>query len=246
VHGTHLRIKEVISSRKINVAFMHPQSFGFTPFYNGDSIEFIRAKSLFPFGTNVIKNVLQLSPKEFELTLKNEVPKNIERKDVVENITWTPNVSISNTTIKNIPTRGILVTTRGKVVIENNTFLKTHMSGILISDDANSWYESGYVKDVTIRNNEFVFCGAPVIKVHPENSESVNGHAVHHNINISNNNFKLNKGLLLSAKSTNIIKLTDNIIEADKKLKINKLVNLKACDNAEIKGNKIIKTGVNE
>ena len=29
------------------------------------------------------------------------------------------------------------------------------MSGILLSDDASSWYESGMCKDVTISNNVF-------------------------------------------------------------------------------------------
>ena len=46
IHGTHLRIVDIISKQKINVRFMHPQTFGFDAFQAGDSIEFINSKSL--------------------------------------------------------------------------------------------------------------------------------------------------------------------------------------------------------
>ncbi|MCK5775880.1 MAG: hypothetical protein KAH25_06885 [Bacteroidales bacterium] len=63
----------------------------------------------------------------------------------------------------------------------------------------NSWYESGYVRDVTIKNNKFIYCGSPVINIHPENSSIEEGNPVHKNISIIGNQFRLKKDLLLSS-----------------------------------------------
>ncbi len=245
VHGTHLRIVDVISEQKIKVRFMHPQAFGFDAFFIGDSIEFINVKSLLPYAKNKITQVTRLNDKEFELTLSNTIPDNIQPNDVIENSTWTPNVTIKNIKLLYTPTRGILVTTKGKVFIENSEFIKSVMSAILIADDAGSWFESGYVRDVTIRNNKFIDCASPVINIRPENTEIAEEYPVHKNIQIVNNQFKLDKNLLLSAKSTGNIKFSNNVVEVNKFLEIDDLVNLKACSNVEIKGNQINKTVVN-
>jgi len=231
VHGTHLRIVETLSEKTIKVRFMHPQTYGFKAFQKGDSIEFIRASSLLPFSKNKIVAAKLINEKEMELVLKETIPTNIRAKDVIENTTWTPDVTISNTKITHIPTRGVLLSTRGKVLVENNEFLKTRMSAVLISDDANGWFESGYVKDVTIRNNKFIDCGAPIINIHPENSETVDGKFVHKNIKILNNIFKIKQEKVVSAKSTSGISFLNNKIETIGEFKTKDLVSFKSCDN---------------
>ena len=90
------------------------------------------------------------------LTLDKPIPEEVKvNQHVVENITYTPEVSIHDNIFKETPTRGILVTTRKPIVIENNTFDGMGMAGIYISNDAQGWYESGPTRDVTIRNNTF-------------------------------------------------------------------------------------------
>ena len=88
-----------------------------------------------------------------------------------------------------IPTRGFLITTRRRVLVEDNEFLNTHMSAILVEDDARGWYESGCVRDMTIRGNRFIRCGEPVIHINPRNT--VANDSVHRNIRIENNEFVL-------------------------------------------------------
>ena len=70
------------------------------------------------------------------------------------------------------------------------------MSAILISGDANGWYESGAVKDVLIRNNRFIGCtrngghhGA-VISIEPTNKVDDPQHPVHSGIKIVGNRFE--------------------------------------------------------
>ena len=108
-----------------------------------------------------------------------------------------------------IVTRGVLVTTRGKVLIENNKFLNTGMSGILISDDASSWFESGMVQDVTIRGNAFMNCEDNAILIKPENGKYMG--PVHKNILIENNLFVLNNTHALNVSSTENVIMRNNV-----------------------------------
>jgi len=105
------------------------------------------------------------------------------------------------------------------------------MSAILIAGDANSWYESGYVRDLTIRNNKFIRCAEPVIRIHPENSIANN--AVHQNIRIENNEFILRNELIVKAKSTKNLSVKGNTIYAERKL--NDEVAIKTSDCADLK-----------
>lgn len=239
VHGTHLKIIKVNARNKIQVRFMHPQTFGFEAFAAGDSVAFINAESLLSLGNNQVVNAQKLNDKDILLTLKHNISSAVRPGDVVENTTATPEVWIHHSTIARIPTRGILVTTRRKVVIEDNTFDRIHMSGIFINDDASGWYESGMVKNVTIRNNRFISCGEPVINIHPENK--INGKtAVHSNIAVSDNYFTLRYDALLAAKSTANIRITGNTIETSyREKKIDDLIKLEDCSFIDITDNKL-------
>ncbi|SHL89478.1 Right handed beta helix region [Mucilaginibacter sp. OK098] len=238
VHGTHLKIVEKLSPTQIKVRFMHNQTYGFDAFKAGDSIDFIHAESLLAFGNNKIISAKKLNDKEFLLTLQKSVSSNILDNDVVENITWTPRVWIHNTMITRIPTRGILVTTRRKVVIENCTFQRTCMTGVLIEDDAESWYESGMVRDLTIRKNNFVECGEPVISIHPENKIAES--PVHKNISIINNMFTLKDSKVFGAQSASNIIFSGNEIKARVVTDLNKLIELKNCQNVKTSDNTIL------
>lgn len=231
IHGTNLRVVEKISDRQIKVQFMHKQTNGFMAFNEGDDIDFIDCESLKNHGSNRVKTARMLNREELILTLEKPIPSGVELKDVVENVTWTPEVEVSGCTVARIPTRGFLLSTRRKVLVENNQFLSTHMSGILVAGDAESWYESGCVKDLTIRNNEFMKCGEPVIRIHPENT--VENNSFHTNISIENNEFILRNEIIVGAKSTKNLSVTGNTIYADKKL--NDEVAIKTSDCADVR-----------
>ncbi|WP_183562781.1 right-handed parallel beta-helix repeat-containing protein [Mucilaginibacter sp. SP1R1] len=237
VHGTYLRVISSPKPRQVTVRFMHNQTYGFDAFAPGDSIAFIHAESLREYGSNVVLNVQKINDKDFLLLLKNNVPAHINPTDVIENVTWTPQVWIHDDTIARIPTRGLLVTSRRRVVIEKNLFLHTHMSAISIADDAASWYESGGVKNVLITHNQFDQCGEPVITFCPENTVA-NG-PVHQNVTISNNRFNLQDVKALSAKSTSGIRFINNNIQSAKPVAINDMLEFKGCSQVDISGNVI-------
>lgn len=216
VHGTYLRVVEKISNKQLKVRFMHKQTYGFMAFYPGDEIEFVNSKSFKSYGMNKVKEAVLLNPEEILLTFEKSTPPELKLEDVIENVTWTPEVEIRGCRVSRIPTRGFLLSTRRKVLVEGNEFLSTHMSAILMAIDANSWYESGYVRDLTIRNNKFIHCAEPVILINPENSIANN--AVYQNIRIENNEFVLRNELIVKAKSTKNLIVTGNIIYAENEL----------------------------
>lgn len=211
IHGTHLRIIEKPAADQIKVRFMHSESWGFDAFLVEDRIDFIQGSTLLPYESATITEVKRINDTDILITMDKDAPDSIElNHDVVENVTWTPNVTITGSTFESVPTRGVLVSTRGTVRIENNTFNKMHMSAILIADDAQSWYESGMVTDVSIKNNLFIENGGPVIYIAPENKQYAG--PVHRNVRIEGNTFLTLDNTLFDVKDTQGIQFINNKI----------------------------------
>jgi hypothetical protein len=208
VHGTHLQVIGKLSPRVLKLRFMHHQTYGFAAFFAGDSVMLVHSATLQGYGMAKVVDAKMLSPREMEVTLDRDAPSATRIGDCLENITWTPSLTIRNSIFEGVNTRGLLVTTRRKVVITGNVFYRTGMHAILIADDASSWYESGAVQDVTITGNTFEGIGynqGPgnyVIAIAPENHELVPGYMVHRNIRITGNTFKLYDYPVLTARST--------------------------------------------
>lgn len=219
VHGTHLKVTEIISPVKLKLRFMHHQTYGFPAFVAGDSVAFLHSAALQVFGAGIIKSASLISEREMTVEMQEPFPGLLKEGDALENITWTPSLTIQNSRFEGTNTRGTLVTTRRKVVIENNVYYRTGMHAILIENDASGWYESGPVTDVTIRNNRFIECGYNsggnnyIININPEAHEWVKGYYVHRNIKIENNYFKVYDYPVLRAYSTKGLVFSNNTIE---------------------------------
>lgn len=189
VHGTHLRIVRKNNRKKtITVRFMHHESWGFQAFEIGDQLEFIKWDTLIPYDKTTVTGYKRLNDTDIRLYLDRALPDSIcVGKDVVENATWTPNVHIKNCEFGLTCGRGILCTTRGNVIIENNLFKNLWGPALLIEDDCNFWFESGYTNKIVFRNNILDHCdyrkmytGSPVVMYSPkvmneESTEFVHG-----------------------------------------------------------------------
>lgn len=225
VHGVHYQIK-CVDKNKLIVSFMHPQSHGYNPLHPGDTIAFIHPKSLLESGRTEIISSRLLNEYEIELEVASSEKALVG--EVIEDISACPDVYFANNTLNRIITRGLLLTTRGKVIIRDNHFISTSMSGILLSDDARSWYESGMCCDVTIDNNLFDYCGQTPVLIKPENA--VYKGAVHKNIRIINNQFKDYKGYCIRSKAADNIKVKGN------KFNSGKVIQCVNCRNVDVEG----------
>ncbi|MEO5997077.1 MAG: right-handed parallel beta-helix repeat-containing protein [Chitinophagaceae bacterium] len=247
VHGTQLRIVETSSANSVKVRFMHGQTYGFPAFFAGDTVHFVHSASLQTYSSAIVADAKLLSEREMALTFTTTLPAAFQKDDCIENITWTPSLTVRNCLFEATNTRGLLVTTPRKVIIEGNTFNKTGMQAILIADDASSWFESGAVKDVTISRNTFINCvynlgkNNYTIAIEPENHALVKNFYVHNNINIVNNTFITRGSALLNARSTSNLVFTGNSISrSDSTFTKAKpsIIRLTACDKVTIRDNR--------
>lgn len=221
VHGIHMYVDKV-DGNTLTLKFRHPQTHGFNPFFDGDEIEYVDRFTLECKGKAKILSSRLVSEHIVEITVDST--DGVGEGMAVEDVTLCPDFHYAGNTVNRITTRGILVTTRGKVVIENNKFQNTHMAAILLSDDAKSWYESGPCKDVTIKDNFFGECRAHFISVLPENGANTN--PVHKNIVIEGNTFdsKCGKGIHLKC-AENVTIRNNKIVSSAKKKDFVKAVN---------------------
>ena len=225
VHGVHFKITG-IKDNELTVRFMHPQSHGYNPLRVGDTIAYINTDTLLEEGTAVIEKSELLNEYDIRLTVSNTDKAKVG--NAIEDINACPNLDFENNFMTRIITRGLLITTRGKVNVKSNHFVSTTMSGILLSDDAKSWYESGMCKNVTIENNTFDYCGGTPILIKPENR--VYAGAVHKNVKLIGNTFKKYNGYCISAKDTDGILLKGNKFSGTKKIKTKNCSNVKTQD----------------
>lgn len=248
VHGTSVKIIEKISDRKLKCCFMHEQSNGMTWGHPNDTIGYLENENMQTLGKGTLKSFEKLSRDEFLVEFNNAVPAEIVAGDALENLTWSPTVTIQNCIFNSCRARGLLISTPGKVIIDRNQF-ESSGSAILIAGDANGWYESGAVSDVTISNNTFKdacltsmyqFCEG-IISIDPiiPKLDSLKGY--HRNITIEQNTFQAFDYPVLYALSVDGIRFNRNKItrsHAFEPFHVRKhCLTFEACLNVEVKGN---------
>ena len=86
-------------------------------------------------------------------------------------------------------------------VIENNTFFKLWGPALLIEDDCNFWFESGFTKTIIFRNNTVTGCDygrtypdSPTIRYSPKVMKEDSTEFVHGKLILCNNIFKKSYG----------------------------------------------------
>lgn len=231
VHGTYLQVTRRMGDNKIEVSYQHHETAGFPSFFVGDEVEFFRKSDLLqaapgrfavtavdgPDGRGGSMGEGTGSLTKIVLTFDRALPQEVQPGScVAENVTYTPSVNIHDNVFKETPTRGILVTTRGRVRIEHNRFDGMGMAAIYISNDNNSWYESGRVEDVTIADNVFERGGAQAILIDPTKYPMSGTQTVHRDITVKNNTFFTAAGaqtcMAVDAKSVDGLRIEHNRI----------------------------------
>ncbi|MFF1449842.1 right-handed parallel beta-helix repeat-containing protein [Streptomyces sp. NPDC058274] len=222
IHGTYLEVVGKPGPSTVTLAYEHPQTAGFPQFAPGDKVEFATKRTMTPLkdahavvtavdgpsGTDHKKPLTTMT-----VTLDRPLPAGVEiGGTVAENITATPSVVISHNVFRNVPTRGVLVTTRKPVLITGNRFDGMSMASIYISADAYQWYESGPVDDLTIRGNSFTRPSGPVIFVEPTNQVIDPADPVHHHISVDRNTFDIGDVTVVNAKSVGGFDFTGNTV----------------------------------
>jgi hypothetical protein len=216
VHGTSVRVVERPDDFTLRCKFMHDQSKGMKWARTGESVGFIDNQSMQTIAFGTVKSYREIND-VFEVVFTQAVPQQVKADYALENLTWTCDFFLTGSHFKSCRARGLLVSTPGKVVIEDNVF-ESSGSAILIAGDANGWFESGAVRDVLITRNTFKsscmtsmyqFCEA-VISVFPIIPQKNTATPFHRNITVADNLFEPYDYPILYALSVDGIEFSNN------------------------------------
>ena len=240
VHGTYLKVVRRIDDRTLIGRYMHDQSWGFEWGRPGDTVQFVRSKTMELAGsTNTIATIRPHGQeemdgvREFLITFTDPVDAAIQEQEKfgIENLTWTPEVVFAGNTIRNNRARGALFSTPKKTIVEDNLFDHTSGTAILLCGDCNGWYETGACRNVIIRKNRFVnaltnlfqFTNA-VISIYPEIPDLQHQQQYFHGgkdggIVIEENEFDMFDAPVLYAKSVDGLVFRRNVIKTNQEFK---------------------------
>ncbi|MDR1758412.1 MAG: right-handed parallel beta-helix repeat-containing protein [Bacteroidales bacterium] len=216
IHGTSVKVAERLNARTLRCYYM--ANLGLNWARAGDKVALIDAGQMKTTDYRTVKEIHFLDSARFDLTFTEPLPEQVSKNYALENLTWTCQATIQNSWFGSCRARGLLVSTPGKVVIQNNVF-ESSGAAILIAGDANFWYESGAVQDVLISHNVFKktcmsslyqFCEG-IISIYPE-IPKINDSTppFHRNIQITDNEFHPFDYPILYALSVNGLLFANN------------------------------------
>lgn len=245
IHGTFTRVESLQDSHTLVLKNIHSQQGGYQQYFKGDKVQFFTRDTLESRDNEMQYTVAEVvsNPGEDGNDLKTMVVRFEEElpdfltetysgqpRFVAENVSYAPDVTIRGNTFRDLAARAVLCTSRGHVLVEDNIFYDMTMDGYNTSNDANLWYESGPVRDVTIRNNTFYVTetGAShnnkVINIDPV---TLGGgfpdytNPIHKNITIEGNTFHMGADTVVGAWSVENLTIRNNtILRADPSISI--------------------------
>ena len=195
VHGWYMSVDKVLSQNRLLLRWRNSGQYGVRFIKPGMTLELVDSGTMEAYAHPKVRSVSYMNSEYAEVTLEGDLPEGVKEKDVVAEDDAYPDVLIQGCYIGNNRARGLLIGSRGKVIIERNTF-HTPGAAILFEGDGRYWYEQSGVRDVMIRDNVFDNClygsstwGNAVISVGsgiPDKEHS----RYHKNILVENNVFR--------------------------------------------------------
>lgn len=252
VHGTTVKVTEILDPHTLKGIFVHHQAVGFDCWAEkGHTIAFINHLCMASYGVGHTQRFELLSPTEFVITFDAPIPETLQVGDALENLTNSPALVCRHNYFGSCRARGVLVSTPKSVRIENNVF-ESAGSAILIAGDANYWYESGACTDVLIRGNHFSDCCMTslyqfcegIISICPEIPQPALDQPFHRNIRIVDNTFLAFDYSVLYALSVQGLEFSHNkIIRSHVYKPFGRkahMINLEYCTEVTMQDNKLV------
>ncbi|MEJ7769140.1 MAG: right-handed parallel beta-helix repeat-containing protein [Chitinophagaceae bacterium] len=214
IHGTYMEVTD-IGKNSAGARIGHFQQVGYHFARPGDSVVVVNpAVSAMPLAKLTVKKVELINTRYYQITFNEDIPAVVKKGYYLENVQAYPEVEIHDNKFINNRARGLLISTPRKVVIENNV-ISSMMAGIQCPNEFTFWYESGYVKDITIRNNKFLdntYGNTKPSAVINIMAASANHSPIHEKFVIENNSFANYSSFILSAEYVKYLVFKNNAI----------------------------------
>jgi hypothetical protein len=174
----------------------------------------------FKFAARIISSRIK-DYSHIEIKISSPLPPYINEGATFTNLSNAPCVTIERVTIADNRARGILLQTRGPIRVRDCNILRPSGAAIELTSDVRNWWEGPGVRDVEIRNCNFVGGNdgpgrhQGTIAIFSNQRTDYANYVVHTNILISDNRFKsLHKRAIFVRSAANVIE-KNNIIESD-------------------------------
>ncbi len=223
IHGLYAKITQIHSPNRFEVTLIHPQQAGVDFIKPGTRLELNDGPSLQEEGFARVKSVERINKHRTIVEIEETLPESVTVGDSVADADAnTAEVLIRNCKMRGNRARGILLGSRGPMVIEGNTF-SIPGAAILFEGDSRFWFEQAGVRDVVIRGNTFDNCnygvwGTGCIQVGSGIADEFRSSSRYNrNIRIENNLFRAFSNLpLLSMYSVDGLTFVGNRLERTK------------------------------
>jgi len=216
IHGMYAHIDKILAPNEVIVKYI----YGFDFLVSGDKVEFVDPLSYITYDENHVQTVERINNQYSKISFGKPLAQSAKVGDAIASTNEYPDVLIRNCIIRNNRARGILLGSRGKIVIENNIF-HTPGTAILLEGDARTGSEQAGVRNLIIRHNTFDNCnfsigpwGTAAIQVRAGIAEDKKDISRYNkNILIENNLFKVFTPRILNLYSVDGLIYKDNKIE---------------------------------
>ncbi len=216
IHGIYRPVTRQLTSNSLEIALIHQQQLGIETIRPGDNVGFYSRSNFKLLFEAKAEQVARLNCEYSEIVFPEILP-DVEWSDIaVMRKNHNVNVYIANNIFRNNRARSLLISTLGKVLIENNYF---HVPGsaMIFAGDNNYWYESGPVEDVEVRNNLLDNCGYGVwgnalFSFIPEIEPKHRQFPFHRNVRIHHNKIKVLEYPVVYARCVDGLAYFDNEI----------------------------------
>ncbi len=213
VHSLYLKIADKIDN-KLLLKYMHFEAKGIDVFREGGILQTSDPETLLPNGEYRIKSVKNINLDYVEVELEGDLSQ-IKVGDIADEISWAPDIVFENNIVQNNRARGMLLASRGKIVVRNNLF-KTPGTAIKFESDGKYWFESGGTNDVLICNNKFDHCltswGKGIIEIQPRERTEENRY-YHNKIEVRDNTFNNCVGIVCAMNNVETFVFKNNEVK---------------------------------
>ncbi len=192
VHGNYLIMERQVSDNQVLAKIGHYQQQGIFGLDEQTTIQIVDVETMLPVAQTHLQAKKIINREYVLLTFEDVLDLDAGKSYCIEDVERYPEVIFRNNTVWKNRARGLLLTSRQKILVEDNTII-SESAAIKISGDTNLWYEAGPTSIVKIRRNTIKsvnnnpIWGTGLFDIDPEMSRHIQDKFYHKHIVIADN-----------------------------------------------------------
>lgn len=219
IHGVFAEVLHA-EGNQVDCRLGHFQQLGFVFADAGDIVVGHDRPTLEELGRFKVKCVQRINAERFRLVLDTSCSGSLVAGTVLRNDSCEPNATVRGCYMARNRARGLLLSTAGRILVEDSVF-ETAGAAIAVNGGCDGWFESGPIRDLTIRRNVFRDCyqdiwGKAVIQITPKGANlSQTNQPIHGHVHVIDNQFVEGSDKIIFAESVKCLEASGNTIVRD-------------------------------